>query len=50
MLAEIDNEPQEPAEVTCLADVEQAIAATVQEVKGDPKSLREAQSRSDWPR
>ena len=50
MLAEIDNEPQEPAEVTYLADVEQAIAAAVQEVKGDPKSLREAQSRSDWPR
>jgi hypothetical protein len=28
---------------------EQAIVAAIQEVKGDPKSLREAQSQSNWP-
>jgi hypothetical protein len=50
MLVEIDKEPQEPAEAAYLADVEQAIVAAVQEVKGDPKSLHEVQSQSDWPR
>jgi hypothetical protein len=44
MLIEIDKEPQEPAEATYLADVKQAIAAAVQKVKGDPKSLCKVQS------
>jgi len=30
-------------------DIEEAAAAAVQVVGGDPKSLRKAQSRSDWP-
>jgi hypothetical protein len=44
MLIEIDKEPQEPTEAAYLADIKQAIAAAIQEVKGDPKSLHEAQS------
>jgi hypothetical protein len=49
MLIEIDKELQEPAEAAYLADVKQAIKAAIQEVKGDPKLLHEAQFRSDWP-
>jgi hypothetical protein len=49
MLIEIDKEPQEPAEAAYLADIKQAIAAAIQKVKGDPKSLCKTQSRSDWP-
>jgi len=31
-----------------LADIEVAIAAAVEEVKGDPKSICEVRSHSDW--
>ena len=31
------------------ADLNNVIAAAIQDAEGDPKSLNEAQSRSDWP-
>ena len=34
---------------TFLAEIEEAIAAAVQDADRDPRSLREAQSCSDWP-
>ena len=53
LLAEIDALPEEEeckdSNGTFLAEVEEAIAAVVQEAKGDPRSLKEAQSCSNWP-
>jgi len=51
LLAEIDKLPEEEhdeSEAAFIAEMEEAIAATVQEAEGDPKSLRKAQSCPDW--
>ena len=52
LVVDIDMFPekgQKEAEATYLADLEDAIAAAVEEVDEDPKLLREAQSCSNWP-
>ena len=44
----MEDDP-DPSEWANLAGYEEIIATTIQEVEGDPKSVQEAQYRSDWP-
>ena len=40
-----DTEP----EWACPVDIDDIVTATLQDAKGDPKSVEEVQSCSDWP-
>jgi transposase InsO family protein len=48
-LAGYAEDDEDPSEWANLAGFEDVIAATIQEVEGDPKTVQEARSRSDWP-
>jgi hypothetical protein len=48
-LAEVTDDHDEPDWVYA-AGFDDIVAATIQEVEGDPRSVAEARSRSDWPR
>ena len=45
----LSEEKRDKSECAFLAEIEEAIAAAVQDAEGDPRSFREAQSCSDWP-
>ena len=45
----LSEQERDESECAFLAEIKKAIAAAVQDADGDPRSLREAQSRSDWP-
>ena len=49
--ASVVNAPSDigPWEYALYAGLEDAMAATLHDAEGDPKSLQEAQSRTDWP-
>jgi len=48
-LAGYTEDNEDPSEWANLAGYKELIAATIQEVEGNPKSVQEARSRSDWP-